>query len=102
MLFLSGIRMRPGDNDEVIFNATVKVDGELDMAWMPYVFYVSDWGNGRGRWGQEEFQLVEEAKGEGGRTWGDWIITGVQDIARKVAPHLTGDEGKMWEECLET
>jgi|SRR5271154_4474175 len=34
--------MLPSDNDEVIFNATVKVDGELGMAWTPYVFCVSD------------------------------------------------------------
>ena len=61
--------------DEQIYNCTVRVDGELGVAWTPYVFYIDGRVN---HTGTNIFSMW--------KTEGKWVITGVADIAREVEP----------------
>ena len=60
--------------DEQIYNSTVHVDGELGVAWTPYVFYEDGKLN---HTGTNIFNMWK-SKDRG------WVITGIADIAREV------------------
>lgn len=60
--------------DEQIYNSTVHVDGELGVAWTPYVFYEDGKLN---HTGTNIFNMWK-SKDRG------WLITGIADIAREV------------------
>ena len=62
------------DMDEQIYNSTVHVDGELGVAWTPYVFYEDGRLN---HTGTNIFNMWK-MKDRG------WVITGIADIAREV------------------
>ena len=74
--------------DEQIYNAKVLVDGEIAMAWTPYVVYRNDKPQHTGT------NIMSFWKREG-----KWVISCVADIARKVElkdpPELndTDDQG---------
>ena len=60
-------------HDEQMYNAKVLVDGELAMAWTPYVFFKGERLNHNGTnvltlWQRE----------------GRWDISGIADVAREV------------------
>lgn len=59
--------------DEQIFNAKVLVDGEIAMAWTPYVVYRNDKLQHTGT------NILTFWKRDG-----KWIISGVADVARMV------------------
>ena len=60
--------------DEQIHNSSVHVDGELGVAWTPYVFYE----NGKLNHTGTNIFSMWKTKERG------WVITGVADIAREV------------------
>ena len=60
--------------DEQIYNSSVHVDGELGVAWTPYVFYEDGKLNHTGT----NIFSMWKTKETG------WVITGVADIAREV------------------
>ncbi|KAK4695369.1 hypothetical protein P7C71_g2373, partial [Lecanoromycetidae sp. Uapishka_2] len=62
------------DMDEQIYNSTVRVDGELGVAWTPYVFYEDGKLN---HTGTNIFNMWK-TKEKG------WMITGIADISREV------------------
>jgi len=62
------------DMDEQIYNSTVHVDGELGVAWTPYVFYEDGKLN---HTGTNIFNMWK-TKDRG------WMITGIADISREV------------------
>lgn len=60
--------------DEQIYNSHVHVDGELGVAWTPYVFYEDGKLN---HTGTNVFNMWKmQDKG--------WVITGIADISREV------------------
>ena len=60
--------------DEQIYNSSGHVDGELGVAWTPYVFYEDGKLNHTGT----NIFSMWKMKGKG------WVITGIADIAREV------------------
>ena len=60
--------------DEQICNSSVHVDGELGVAWTPYVFYEDEKLNHTGT----NIFSMWKTKETG------WVIRGVADIAREV------------------
>lgn len=60
--------------DEQIYNSSVHVDGELGVAWTPYVFHEDEKLNHTGTSIFSMWKMKERG----------WLITGVADIAREV------------------
>ena len=60
-------------HDEQMYNAKVMVDGELAMAWTPYVFFVGERLNHTGT------NVLTLWKRDG-----KWIVSGIADVAREV------------------
>ena len=71
----------PDELDEQAYNSKVLVDGEIGMAWTPYVFYE---GIRLNHTGTNIFTLWKKE--------GKWLITGVSDIAREE-PKIGEDQG---------
>ena len=76
--------------DEQIYNSTVHVDGELGVAWTPYVFYEDGKLN---HIGTNIFSMWKP-KDRG------WIITGIADISREVDEKAFDafGEAEQWKE----
>jgi len=80
----------PVDMDEQIYNSTVHVDGELGVAWTPYIFYEDGRLN---HTGTNIFNMWK-TKEKG------WMITGVADISREVDEKAFDafGEAEKWDE----
>ena len=76
--------------DEQIYNSTVHVDGELGVAWTPYVFYEDGRLNHTGT----NIFSMWKSKDRG------WIITGIADISREVDEKAFDafGEAELWKE----
>ena len=64
----------PVHMDEQIYNSSVHVDGELGVAWTPYVFHEDGKLHHTGTNIFSMWKMKERG----------WVITGVADIAREV------------------
>ena len=81
----------PVHMDEQIYNSSVHVDGELGVAWTPYVFYE----NGKVHHTGTNIFSMWKMKERG------WVITGVADIAREVDERAFDafGEAEKWEKA---
>ena len=75
--------------DEQIYNSSVHVDGELGVAWTPYVFYEDGKLNHTGTNIFSMWKMKERG----------WVITGIADIAREVDERAFDafGEAEKWE-----
>ena len=77
--------------DEQIYNSSVHVDGELGVAWTPYVFYEDGKLNHTGTNIFNMWKMKERG----------WVITGIADIAREVDERAFDafGEAEKWEKA---
>lgn len=79
--------------DEQIYNSSVHVDGELGVAWTPYVFYEDGKLHHTGTNIFNMWKMKERG----------WVIIGIADIAREVDEGALDafGEAEMWEKAQE-